>query len=72
VARCSIYGAGGESHGSRKKPKVWFLTFGQKLKVISGGFVVANPMDSRVAKAEKERPDYRGFTNIGNPVFNFK
>jgi len=40
--------------------------------VISGGFVVANPLDSRVAKAEKERPDYRGFTNIGNPVFNFK
>jgi len=42
----------GKATGPRRNPK-WFLTFSQKLKVIFGGFAIANPLDSRVAEARK-------------------
>jgi len=35
----------------QEETKKWFLTFSQKLKVIFGGFAIANLLDSRVAEA---------------------
>jgi len=38
-------------HPCFKKPKKWFLTFGQKLRVILSEFTIVNTWDSGVAAA---------------------
>jgi hypothetical protein len=39
----------------------WFLTFSQKLKVIFGGFAIANPLDRGAAEVGLKGLDHRGF-----------